>query len=207
MSGYLTDFGRDGRGEGVNEHPRLALQYTHDIFLRAASDHLDIFMICESLRDSLRSGLYDKVTGHTFVESVEEVLRAGNDVSILVWSERPADYDVPVFRALAARARHYAGRLAIRASGTSDGRERITDFIVAKSRNDSRWIVRVEQPHAEIVDAEIEDETFRVPAAVVFTSAQAQKHGLHLMTIFNKLFNAMDDCPVLKPVSLDGACT
>ncbi|HEV7298045.1 MAG TPA: hypothetical protein VGN72_01680 [Tepidisphaeraceae bacterium] len=191
---YFTQLGHAGVGQGVNRTPASAVKYTHDIFSRAADEKLDVYMLCGSLCAKLRDDLYSKVTGRTFADSLRGVLSKGRNVSIFIWGD-PADCKHSpecdrLIKEMDAYPRPTWGTLDVRSSGTNEDEEKITHFIIAKSRDDGRWILRVEQPHPRMTVEQFENGEFEVPAAIFFDTAQAKEHGRPLLTVFNDLFDA-----------------
>ena len=195
MDYYTTQLGRDGRGRGVNRTPESAIKYTHDIFRRAAQEKLDVYMVCGSLCGELRDEIYTHFVRHSFADSVRETLEAGCNVAIFVWGDPAKDGISNSFQRLLRDTLEHKGSwgsLQVRASGTRDGGDDATHFIVAKSKSESRWIVRVEQPHPRFSNEQLLSLKFEVPAVLLFDSDEARPQGERLMTIFNELYDAVE---------------
>jgi len=194
MSRYLTKLGREGSGIAVNSKPGDAFRYKHDILLRAADEGLDVYMLCSCLNRALREHEYFKATQRSFAEDVREVLVARHDVSILVWDEVKDGLVATSLLDLAreATSRRMWGKLDIRFSGTTEESENLSHFTIAKSRDDQRWLLRVEEPHKRYFDGP-EACDAEVPAAIFFDSEDAKRYGEPLLKVFHEMFDAVPD--------------
>ena len=186
---YLTRAGRDGISQEVSQAATSAILFQHDVLKRAVKERLDLYVLRGSAGEGPLKAVWGQSTGTTFAEQIRDVLRAGRNVSMLIWLTEPTLS--PDLTALMREAENNVGwgRLDIRISGTESGSDRLMHFLVAKSRDDERWIVRVESPHPTI--SRIEDvESFEVPAALFFGGPEAERTGRELLSAFSKLFSA-----------------
>lgn len=187
-SNYKTALGQAGKGRGVNTKPLSAFQYTFDIFKRAAEEMLDVYMLCGSLCTELRDDLYREVNGVPFASSIREVLERGRNVSIFIWDENGCEPSAECARLMEdAKVHPEWGTLEIWRSGTGDGGEKINHFIVAKSRDGTRWITRIEKPHPRLTLEQMRQADFEVPAALFFDSEEAKRYGKALLELFETL--------------------
>lgn len=85
----LTEIGRKWKGIADDiRSQRECVQFDHDILVLAAQAQppLDVDMLCFSLHEQYADVFFREVTGSSFAELVEAVLKAGAHVRIFVWN-------------------------------------------------------------------------------------------------------------------------
>jgi hypothetical protein len=120
--------------------------------------------------------VWKQLTATTYVDQIRSILQNNRDVTMLVWDTSSALSADVVGLLEQARENPNWGKLDVRVSGTNEGDESLMHFIVAKSRDDMRWLVRVEAPHRPFSD--LGDSTsLQIPAALFFGGLEAEKTG------------------------------
>ena len=186
---YLTSEGKAGRGQGQNRRPRTAVQYIHDVLLRAAEEKLDVYILAGSLSKPLRDDYYLQVTSESFADSLERVLIAGGDIRAIVWNEYSNDLISPQTRWLQKKLKYksYPGALRILCSNTQEHADEIPHFMIARNKEEEneRWIARVEATHPpHSIDEEVTDESPETPALIEFDTEAAKKLAGQLFDAF-----------------------
>ena len=185
-SNYKTELGSDGHGRGAYRTSDGAMKFTHDIFLRAAHEKLDIYMLWGNLTDDF----FTEVTGVSLAELVRQVLEAGRNVSIFIWGDGSADSHPAQMMQLINEASISVtwGKFELFSSGTNDGEDSINHFIIAKSAdNDMRWIVYVEQSHPRLTKEQLTSKNFEIPTEILFDTDEARQYGAALLKVYNEL--------------------
>jgi len=162
------------------------MKFTHDIFLRAAHEKLDIYMLWGNLTDDF----FTEVTGVSLAELVRQVLEAGRNVSIFIWGDGSADSHPAQMMQLINEASISVtwGKFELFSSGTNDGEDSINHFIIAKSAdNDMRWIVYVEQSHPRLTKEQLTSKNFEIPTEILFDTDEARQYGAALLKVYNEL--------------------
>ena len=186
---YLTSEGREGCGQGQNRRPRTAVQYIHDVLLRAAEEKLDVYILTGSLSKPLRDDYYLQVVGESFADSLERVLIAGGDIRIIVWNEDSSDLISPEIHWLQRKLKYesYPGALRVLCSDTQEHADEIPHFIIARNKAEGRerWIARVEATHPpHPVSETITDESPETPALIEFDTEAAKELAGQLFDAF-----------------------
>lgn len=198
MDGYLTTLGRTGEGNALNETLGDALRYTADILRRAATEKLNVYMLCNSLGSELRAQTFAKATKSTFNELVEKVLVAGRNISIFVWGDPSREKVSEEFvRLLREYEQPRAGRgvLDVRAGSPEKAHSQpVTHFLMAigttGARKKPRSFIRIELPHAPFTPKEISDLDTPAHATLFFNKLPAMIQACDAGRIFRKLFVA-----------------
>src|SRR5437588_9235030 len=97
----MTPLGKkaEKNGNDVIDSLDASIKYTHDVFLLASQEKMNVWMTCGSLTEWLRDRHTRLITGVTFAQSVREVIDVGRNVSILLWNS--LELDQPFSRELA----------------------------------------------------------------------------------------------------------
>lgn len=191
---FLTEEFRT-KSEGVfeNKEPSTAVNFISDILSEAATHGLDIFMLCGSLNKSWRDDYFKKATGESFASRLRQVLVKGGDVSIFIWNDFSDDLISPEMKTLAAEGLRggFKGKLDISVSGTSANSEKLSHFLIAKSKDDTKWLCRVEANHTADGDhslaSEVTDNSPEVPAVICRDTKNAKLWSAQLFDFWTKL--------------------
>lgn len=188
---YLTELGKQGRGRTVNRHRPEAMRFIHDVLLHAASNGLDVYMLCSSLRASVRDEGFREFTGVFFVDCIRDVIVKGADFKILVWNKPIPGLISPKIQEFieSGDASACKGKLEIRVAGTDKNADDVCHFIVAT--DETRWFVRVEEPHPiSPLSDPFEVDSSSIPAAILLDVDDAKVEGAKLLGAFKRLWSA-----------------
>lgn len=188
-----NSFGTIARREPeVFRTAEMAIKSTHEILIAAIREKLDVWMLCGSLHEELWQEYYSGVNDSSFTEVVSKILRAGNDVSIFLWNDPVKNEISPeLLELVRCEKNHKWGKLRIYASGTTERAQDVTHFVLAKSRDDHTWILRIEQPHPARESIDIDQG--EVVSVVLWNTAVAKKHGVPLLQTFEHLVGLIRD--------------
>jgi hypothetical protein len=183
----ITEMGKARKGVTKNDTFKDAVPLINDVFWHAWEERLDVFVICRGLADA-KNELFESITGNTFCDLIEKLVKRGSNVCLLLWTKDEAELELPAVTTLKDRVKDGPGRLEIRLSHTD---EKFGHLLIAASPERDRWLLRVEKAHGQSTY----HPDFDVPAAVFFDNDEARRYAKPALSQFAFFFGESDLIP------------
>ncbi len=189
-----------------------ALASTSTLLKYAASEGLDVTILCSSLDKEVRETKYAKVNnGITYADDLEQVLKSNAKIRLLIWNKlpvrtpelapgivNPASGISESFRRLlqlhSPRGLEPAkpGQIDVRITGFVDANAEICHFLCVHGKTPNDWALRIEKPHLPREIGTDRTENGHASGLFIMRDAEAEAIAKLHLPMFENVFNAIE---------------